>query len=885
MKTIDSRDLQFTLDETRALAGRYSPEEQVPRWLHTECAGWAAGIAMTLERLRRNAPQAQPAAQEMRKAAFGYFAGEVFDRASLEERRTLVATALAPRVSATIANELSGGTRAQQLLNKLESQQLFTRINAGTPHTYEYTPLFREFLLTRVEDTLTPGDFMNTVNKAVCLMEDCSELEALVTLITQTRNWESLLHLISQHGMRLLAQGHASTVRKWIDEVPAEVFAKEPWLAYWSGAASISQNPSAARELLQPAWAKFEERNDRMGQVLVAAAMLESHQMEWSTYAPLLVWIDRLQANLREISVIHSREAELRIYANLLFAVAAARPATEQSRLAIARVRARLESDVDVNHRMFAARALLLAHCAMFDADSVQEVTRKLQSMLQEQGCAPAARLAALNALAYGHWFAGAYSDAQVAMTEALGSAARQCSPDAPDPLHFNTRHLLAFVQRDRSGMAECIEAMRQFVKSGQDLGMSMLSQALAEQACLRGDLRAAGGHWGAAVPQADSAHAFPLQWMSRFALAGCRAMLGDSAGADDLLCQAMALFDEEPPAAWLRDYEFLAAHTALRRGDRMACHRMLSAALDTARYTGVASLVFAVLPSAMAELCMEAARCGIAIESVRHLIEHYRLPPPAAADSDWPWRFKVYVLGNFRLLKDDAPLRLSRRTQKRTLELLQALIAFGGHEVSAGALTDALWPDSDGDAGYHALESGLYRLRQLLGAPGAVIMSGGKLTLDRSYFWVDVWAFERELQVTGAPPTDAAARLARIRQLYAGHFLAHESDKPWAIEKRQALRDKFLRAIREAARAHESQRRWEEAANVYQTGLELDRMAEDLYRGLMICHRELGDHTEVLQVYRRCRELLSRMLGIQPNPKTQAIYQSIRQTRVAEGA
>lgn len=49
-----------------------------------------------------------------------------------------------------------------------------------------------------------------------------------------------------------------------------------------------------------------------------------------------------------------------------------------------------------------------------------------------------------------------------------------------------------------------------------------------------------------------------------------------------------------------------------------------------------------------------------------------------------------------------------------------------------------------------------------------------------------------------------------------------------------------------------------------------------------MICHRKLENHTEALQVYRRCRELLSKAFGVQPNPKTQAIYHSVHQTAVA---
>jgi two-component SAPR family response regulator len=318
-----------------------------------------------------------------------------------------------------------------------------------------------------------------------------------------------------------------------------------------------------------------------------------------------------------------------------------------------------------------------------------------------------------------------------------------------------------------------------------------------------------------------------------------------------------------------------------MRQSSEVDCQRSLSIGLNPTEHTSAALRAFSGLPSKLAELCEEALRAGISVDSIRSLIQTYQLPAPASSDDEWPWPFKVYVMGSFRVLKNDAPLRFSRRTQKRTLELLQAIIAFGGADVRSGALTDALWPDSDGDAAYHALESGLYRLRQLLGEPGAVIMAGGKVSLDRNYFWVDMWALEKELPGRHGNGSDSAARLARIRRLYVGHFLEDESDKPWTFKTRQLLRDRFLRSIREVAQNYENQRLWQEAANIYQSGIELDDMAEDLYRGLMICHRELGEHTEVLQIYRRCRDLLTQMLGVPPTPKTQAIYNSVRQTLV----
>ena len=239
--------------------------------------------------------------------------------------------------------------------------------------------------------------------------------------------------------------------------------------------------------------------------------------------------------------------------------------------------------------------------------------------------------------------------------------------------------------------------------------------------------------------------------------------------------------------------------------------------------------------------------------------------------------RFRVHVLGRFRLLTEDAPIT-NRPRSRKPQELLQALIAFGGTEVGAGVLVDSLWPDAEGDAAYHAFETALYRLRQLLGAHDAVRMEGRKVSLNRDQLWVDMWDFEAELQRPHDSEANGNNRIARLRRLYQGDFLQHETEKPWVLRARQELRDRFLRAIRDAARDCERARCWEDAVSLYRSGIDLDSLNEDLYRGLMRCHQELGDHSEALQAYRRCRELLTRFLGIPPNAKTQALYHSVRE-------
>jgi LuxR family transcriptional regulator, maltose regulon positive regulatory protein len=156
--------------------------------------------------------------------------------------------------------------------------------------------------------------------------------------------------------------------------------------------------------------------------------------------------------------------------------------------------------------------------------------------------------------------------------------------------------------------------------------------------------------------------------------------------------------------------------------------------------------------------------------------------------------------------------------------------------------------------------------------------MEGGAVTLNRARFWVDMWEFEEELRRPHDPQANGIERIGRLRRLYQGHFLQHETEELWVLTARQDLRDRLLRAIRDAARECEHARRWGDAANLYRSGIEFDSLNEGLYRGLMLCHQQLGDHSEALQAYRRCRELLTRILGIPPNAKTQALYHSVRE-------
>jgi len=279
-----------------------------------------------------------------------------------------------------------------------------------------------------------------------------------------------------------------------------------------------------------------------------------------------------------------------------------------------------------------------------------------------------------------------------------------------------------------------------------------------------------------------------------------------------------------------------------------------------------------------------EALRAAIEPDYVRSLIKKFGVTPESADIEDWPWPMKICTLGRFTIVIDDVPLRSHGKAQRRPLDLLKFLVAMGEREVASDSVVGALWPDLDGDAG-HAFESTLHRLRKLLRRDDAILHVDGRLTLNPQLVWVDAWALERQLgkaeQVFGnagnarrSLPHDMAERVLR---LYRGHFLAGESDASWAAAMRDKLRSKFLRVLYLIGDHYEAGGRWEEAAELYQRGLELDNLAEELYRRLIVTYQKRGQLAGALEVYRRCRQMLSVVLGVQPSASIEALYQTLK--------
>jgi DNA-binding SARP family transcriptional activator len=234
-------------------------------------------------------------------------------------------------------------------------------------------------------------------------------------------------------------------------------------------------------------------------------------------------------------------------------------------------------------------------------------------------------------------------------------------------------------------------------------------------------------------------------------------------------------------------------------------------------------------------------------------------------------------------LERDGAAIKSSRKAPKRLLDLLRLLVAWGGRQVEAGRVAATLWPDTEGDAAGEALKAMLRRARALLG-PESLHVRDGHIGFNPQQVWLDTWALEhvsaRVDACIGPHPATARAaqdgelarRALQLKALYRGHFLGDGDLPAWALTQRDRLRARCVRCVDLLGARLEHLGQLDDAIGLYRAALEQDNLAEELYQRLIAAHLARGEPAQALNAYRRCRELLSIVLGLRPSARTEAM-------------
>src|SRR2546425_1268700 len=886
IEILDWAQLRFTRRETSGLVRRLAPgrwPRETIRALYESADGWCAGLVLLLEQLRSDRQASPQRPGEPSGVLFDYFAVEIFKNADAETQEVLLQTAVLPRVTASVAERLPAGPTAGQILADLHEQNYFTTKQMNSEPTYEYHPLFREFLLSQALRSYPAAQRAEIRRAAARLVEAAGQIEAAAALRREAGDWEGLAGLVCRHAPTLLAQGRAPTVGGWLGTPPEASLEESPGLLYWRGIGRLGWRHTECHRGLGRAFTAFRRQRDGAGMFLAWSAVVQSHHFE-SQVAATDPWVALLEELMAEVPKFPSEAVEGRVAGAMLASLAFRQPHHPEGARWAERALELARRDPDRISFAGSAHYWFIYYWQLGDLQKASLVVDEMRGLMRARDVSPPVAVIAGITVAL-HEFVFALPSCRRTVSEMLELT------QATGMLSLTTRYGLLSVGLQWALTHGDLETagpwLQELVKARNSLGPGWAFFSYffgAMEALIRGDVGRAASYLPEMLRLALLDGWLRDEVLARVLSVQILHQRGQEREARTHLERALEIARGIPSPY----FEFMArlaeAQLCLDRGQEAEGLRALGAAMALGRKGGyVNSDVWQ--SAVMARLCARALEAGIEVDYVRALIEKRGLVPeePPVEIEAWPWPVRIYTLGRFQVLRADQPLSVARKVQRNALATLKALIALGERGGREEPLCEALWPEAEGDAAHFALASALHRLRRLLGHPAAVVRKDDQVRLDARYCWVDAWAVERLLG-----RAEAAARrrpgawdetigaTERAAQLYQGPFLGGEADSPGARPLADRLRRRLLRQVVQVGLRWEQTGEWQKAADCYETALRVDPCAEDASRHLMIaCHR-LGRPADVEAAYRRSREALAARLGVTPSPETQALLRSL---------
>src|SRR5438067_10904965 len=114
--------------------------------------GWAAGIVLMLEHAKLAGRLAELPDDAAPKAIFDYLAGEIFRHFEPKTQQFLMKVSCLSRMTAGVAEALSGEPKAARLLINLAVNDYFvSEVASDEGRVFQLHPLLRDFLRSRAE--------------------------------------------------------------------------------------------------------------------------------------------------------------------------------------------------------------------------------------------------------------------------------------------------------------------------------------------------------------------------------------------------------------------------------------------------------------------------------------------------------------------------------------------------------------------------------------------------------------------------------------------------------------------------------------------------------------------------------------------------------------
>ena len=884
MRIIGPGNLCLNLEESKEIirieTGKKLSSKLIKR-IYEKTQGWAAGLILMAKSAGTDDTIPRLSEKFIPEKIFEYFALELFDKMNENYKEFLLKTAFLPSITTSMARTLTGKVDANRILSSLSSNHIFTEKFSTHARFYQYHPLFRAFLIAKAEDTFDKKEILMLQQRTAELLEASGQVEDAVDLFFKAEDYQNLIMLLLKQAKPLIIHGRNKTLEKWIKKFPEDILNKEPWLLYCLGMSCLFFSSAEAKGYFEKALDLFEHRKDMAGLYLSWSGIIDSIIYEWNYFTSFDHWIEWFDKHIPDNGAFPSPEIEARVAVSMMFVLSIQRPNHPNMTQWIEKA---LSLSKDSDHIYLYMRAIdysIMYYLWIGDFSKAEIIHKDSQELAKSHRASPSMviRWKLLNIAI--RLFTMREIDSVANEISAALAIIKKTGLHLFEHLFFMSGIFVSLLIGDTSSANTFLKKFESILDISHYHSFGLFHYFAGLYNLNIGNMTQARAHTETALKIWDETGSFRPSVGCRFQLASILHELGDVQKCEEELSRTYDIAVKMKS----RIVEFmclmLKANIALDHKKEQEGLKFLRKAMSLGREQGYVNMIYWCYSPVMTKLCAKALIEGIEVDYARSLVRIHKLKPPSYHIENWPWALKIHTFDRFEVIKNDEPIRFSGRTQKRPLDLLKILVAYGGIEVNVEQIMDALWYELDGDMAHSNFSTTLNRLRKLIDIKDIIQLQGGKVTLNQNFCQVDTWAFEHtlnEAETLGKKGEEGKTILLYEKAIdnYKGHFLEKENEEPWMIPLRERLKNRFLNAIIKLGKCLEQQKAFEKAIECYEKGCAVDNLEEVFYQRIMLCCHNIGRKSEAIRIYNRCRDTLNRILKIEPSHETKAVYQKI---------
>jgi|GEM_PF-2489345 len=912
---LNNEDLAFTPAETDQYFRHLHGLEPDPDWidrLHRLTDGWVGGLALISRALAQRSQRTGPGSldfllDKLSVDAAAFFDAEVFGRISDHQRRLLLQLSLPDLIDPELLRSMPDMTAGPALIRHFAENSGFLQIvghGQDAPLRYRLTPLFRDFLHSRMTMDLTREEQHKLYHDLGLAYDTQGKLMAAIPWYLKSGNPQSAAEAIKGAGIDMIIEGRLARLESWLTQLPPQQIQSDPWLFLLLTLARRFKGQAKSLADYRAVWEVFQAQKDMRGSMLTAAFSIEALVFQGRTPDDILTWIRRGEALLSvQGEVPYHAWAKLLLWLQIAFGYIAG--GLDLARGMSAARNASLLAGKMGNAGLI-AQASIIFSMGLIDEGRFDQARARLAVGVTESESLPALTWDILKRLTTVDMDRrqGDLNSAEMILpsvrndievyglvflyprfVEATGmiQAARQAWPQArltarhfldvavlSGSMHFKAlaHRLSALVEYHCGNHSQSAAAADRALKLMEDTGVDILTAMQTRQ------LRAM-----AALHQGDYSQALML------------------------LNRARGYFEATANAPALAETHLMLALAHHRAKNLQAVQLHLDQGFNMA--AGERIFPFVVLsPVDREAVCAMADRTNETMgesppsrpprqarAEVHHEGLHTTVPDLFAAGDrpqTPPGWLDIRTFGGFAVLRDGRqPITERQWGGNRPKLLFKALLVHGLREIPRDIIMDNLWPESPPSSARQNFKVTLHRLRKSLEpdlnshqSSAFVHLKDNLISLDKSRCRVDIEEFlvcckeiKRHLAdgtVEQIPPLGH-----HLMALYQGDFMPEEPYAPWMEMKRWALRDTYFETVLAVSTVYRDGGQLEAAADFCRTAIQIDPFQERVIRELIMLYTRLGRHKDARDVFEQFRSALKMELGMEPDSEMLALIRN----------